>query len=150
MEGKPAAGATPEEAAAKTQRSIKRMRIAIWILAGIALVLGIYIYVSQLPPPFGKYDAFAKCISHTSTTFYGAWWCPHCHEQKNEFGDAAQYLPYVECANPDESETQQCKDDGVVEYPTWVYPDGSTSTGVASLELLSEKTSCALPTSTSS
>lgn len=123
------------------------MRIVIWILSAVAITLGIYIYIQQMPPPNGKYDAFAKCIANTSTTFYGAWWCPHCHDQKNEFGDAAKYLPYVECANPDESENAVCKAAGIASYPTWFFPDGSTSTGVASLDALSQKTGCPLPTS---
>ena len=29
---------------------------------------------------------------------YGLYWCPHCIEQKEMFGDAFHYVPYVECA----------------------------------------------------
>ncbi len=125
------------------------MRITIWILVVIALALGIFIYIRNAPPPYGMYDAFAKCISHTSTTFYGAFWCPHCHDQKNEFGDAAKYLPYVECSLPDASgETKICIDNNVTEYPTWQFPDGSRLIGMQTLQTLSEKTGCPLPTGT--
>ncbi len=134
---------------AATQRQIKRMRVAIYILAAVAAALAIYLYVEQLPPPAHKYDAFAKCIANTSTTFYGAFWCPHCAEQKNKFGTGAQYLPYVECSTPDGSaQNETCKAKGIAEYPTWYFPDGSTSTGVTSLNIISQKTGCALPTST--
>jgi hypothetical protein len=131
------------------EKSIKRMRIATWVLVAIAVAVGLFLYIKTIPPPKGEYDAFAKCIANTSTTFYGAFWCPHCHDQKNEFGDSAQYLPYVECSLPDGSgQTQVCIDKGIQSYPTWYFPDGSTTTGVQTLETLSEKTGCALPTST--
>jgi len=131
------------------EKSVKRMRVAIWILVAVAVIIGAYLYIKTIPPPNGKYDAFAKCIANTSTTFYGAFWCPHCHDQKNEFGDSARYLPYVECSLPDASgQTQVCIDKGIQSYPTWYFPNGSSSTGVQTLQTLADKTGCALPTST--
>jgi len=125
-----------------------RTQIAFWILIGVAAVLAVTIYFLTLPPPFGKYDALAKCIANTSTTFYGAFWCPHCQDQKRAFGDAAQYLPYVECSTPDaQHETPVCVAAGVHAYPTWQFPDGSRASGDQSMQTLSEKTGCALPTS---
>lgn len=131
------------------ETSIKRLRITIWLLVAVAVALGGYLYAKTIPPPNGKYDAFAKCIANTSTTFYGAFWCPHCHDQKNEFGNSAQYLPYVECSLPDGSgQTQVCIDNNIDEYPTWQFPDGSRAKGIQTLDTLSQKTGCALPTST--
>lgn len=131
------------------EKSIRKMRIAIWILVGIAVIVGLFLYVRTIPPPNGKYDSFAKCIANTSTTFYGAFWCPHCHDQKNEFGNSAAYLPYVECSLPDASgQTRVCIDKGIQNYPTWYFPDSSSSTGVQTPETLAAKTGCALPTST--
>src|ERR1700677_3533911 len=104
-----------EEPTAVTQaraRSMRRMQIATVTIFAFAAALAIYTYIQNMPPPNGKYDAFAQCIANTSTTFYGAWWCPHCQAQKTEFGDAAKYLPYVECANTDTSEKQSCIDIG--------------------------------------
>ncbi len=130
-------------------KKARRVKVAMWICIVIAALLAIFIYIETIPPPAGKYDAFAKCIANTSTTFYGAFWCPHCHDQKAEFGTGAQYLPYVECSLPDESgQTPACIAKGIQEYPTWHFPDGSSSTGVMSLQALSEKTGCPLPTST--
>ena len=43
---------------------------------------------------------------------YGAYWCPHCHDQKELFGkEAAAIYPYVECA-PDgvNSKTAVCQE----------------------------------------
>jgi hypothetical protein len=133
-----------------SEKSIRNLRIAIWILVAIAFALGIFIFIKNAPPPNGKYDAFAKCIAHTSTTFFGAFWCPHCHDQKNEFGDAAKYLPYVECSPPDAiGENQICTQNKISEYPTWQFPDGSRASGMQTLQTLSEKTGCPLPTGTS-
>src|ERR1700685_2890359 len=56
--------------------------IAIYILLGVSAALSIFIYIENMPPPAHLYDALAKCIAETSTTFYGAFWCPHCAEQK--------------------------------------------------------------------
>jgi hypothetical protein len=122
-------------------------KIVLYSALAICLILGVYLYVQTAPPPNGMYDAFAKCIADMSTTFYGAWWCPHCQAQKTEFGDAAKYLPYVECANSDTSEKQSCVDLGITSFPTWYFPDGTSSTGENSLANISEHTGCSLPQS---
>lgn len=91
-------------------------------------------------------DAFATCIDNSGATFYGAFWCPHCADQKEEFGDSKDLLPYVECdpggknANP-----EACAAAGVEQYPTWIFADGTKVTGVQSFQELSEATSCPLP-----
>ena len=140
-----------EETQATHRKAIRRTKIAVWIILAVCIGLLITIYIFNMPPPAHKYDAFARCIANTSTTFYGAFWCPHCHDQKNMFGTGAQYLPYFECSEPDGSrELQTCIDRGVEHYPTWVFPDGSRLVGVVPLSTLSEKTGCPLPTSTPS
>ena len=125
---------------------MRRVKIATYIILAIAAILAVYIYIQSIPPPPGMYDAFAKCIAQTGTKFYGAFWCPHCAAQKQEFGDSEQYLPYVECSLPDESgQTQVCIDHNIQSYPTWVFPDGSRLTGTTPLSQLAQKTGCALP-----
>ena len=68
--------------------------------------------------------ALAKELTAKGMVMYGAYWCPHCNEQKELFGDAVKYIDYVECdakganANPDE-----CVAKGVSGYPTWIYQD---------------------------
>lgn len=128
------------------ERSMRRTKIATYSILAIAAVLAVYIYIQSIPPPPGMYDAFAKCIAQTGTKFYGAFWCPHCAAQKQEFGTSEQYLPYVECSLPDESgQTQVCIDNKIQSYPTWVFPDGSRLTGTTPLDQLAQKTGCALP-----
>ncbi len=127
------------------KKATKRLRIALWSLAAVAVALALFIRSKNLPPPNGTYDALAQCIAASGAKFYGAFWCPHCEEQKNEFGDAARYLPYVECSAPDASgETQACAERGIGHYPTWIFPDGSRLEGVATAEELAKRTGCAL------
>ncbi|MGA1622597.1 MAG: vitamin K epoxide reductase family protein [Synechocystis sp.] len=52
---------------------------------------------------------------------YGAFWCPHCYEQKQLLGkEAFEKVTYIECdpagKNP---QTQACVDAGIKSFPTW-------------------------------
>jgi hypothetical protein len=62
------------------------------------------------------------------------------------FGYAFHYVAYVECSPKDlRTETEECKQAGIKNFPTWQYPDGSRTEGNQPLSALSEKTGCALP-----
>ena len=90
---------------------------------------------------------FAQCLEEEGATFYGTFWCPFCGEQKDMFGRrAARELPYVECSTANQGTRQVCIDEGIEAYPTWEFADGTRTTGVLSLEQLSEATGCMLPT----
>ncbi|MFM2381700.1 MAG: hypothetical protein RLZZ76_467 [Candidatus Parcubacteria bacterium] len=114
---------------------------------GIALIVGAKFMESKANAvPAGKYTEFAQCLSDKGAKFYGAFWCPHCAEQKALFGDAVPNLPYVECSTPDkQNQTQVCIDAGIKSYPTWKFADASTLPGLVSLEKLAEVTTCTLP-----
>lgn len=122
----------------------------IYYILGILAVAGI-VWLIITPGKPGKYDDFAKCIKDKGVQFYGAFWCPHCRDQKALFGKSAKYLPYIECSTPDgQGQTQVCKDHGITSYPTWFFATNSSSTPerisrVIELNELAEKTSCALP-----
>jgi hypothetical protein len=95
-----------------------------------------------------KYDAFAQCLSDRGVKFYGAWWCPHCTEQKEEFGASIDQVPYIECGvkGDTRAKTQVCKDAGITHYPTWQFPPmGERVERVFSLEELRDRTGCSLP-----
>ena len=119
------------------------------------LVLGVIATVllrhgGNVPEGPGKYDEFASCLGEKGAVFYGAFWCPHCQATKKLFGSSAKLLPYVECSTADGAgQLQICKDKNVTGYPTWEFADGSRLNGELTLEQLAEKTSCALPASTS-
>ena len=95
-----------------------------------------------------KLDEFARCITDKKAVMYGAFYCEHCKEQKDLFGDSAQYLPYVECVEKGtRKETDQCKALGIRRTPTWIFEQsGERLEGkVLSLQELSQKTGCKLP-----
>lgn len=79
----------------------------------------------------------AKCLGQKNATMYGAYWCSHCKNQKALFGEAVQYINYVECTNS----TQLCINAGVQGYPTWII-DGKTSVGEQTLEELANAAGC--------
>ena len=94
-----------------------------------------------------KYDAFARCLTDKGVKMYGAYWCPHCAEQKELFDAAFKYAPYVECGvQGNTSKMQQvCTDAGIKHYPTWQFPPvGERVEGKMPLEDLSLKSGCPL------
>jgi hypothetical protein len=93
-----------------------------------------------------KYDGFAKCLATKQAKMYGLYWCPHCIEQKEEFGAAFRYVNYQECAIKGSSEmAAACKIAGVKLFPSWQFGQDTPKEGVLSLEALSDKTGCSLP-----
>ncbi len=85
--------------------------------------------------------AFAKFLSTSSFTFFGADWCPHCKEQKALFQDGAKYLPFVEVTNGDRSLNQLGQTEEITAYPTWDFGNGKENrvTGVLTLAQLEAK-----------
>ncbi|HLP86455.1 MAG TPA: hypothetical protein VK153_01095 [Candidatus Paceibacterota bacterium] len=120
-------------------------KFIIFIVLIVVIIGGIGAYITLKPQAPGKLDGFAQCIKNSGAEFYGAFWCPHCQEQKKEFGSSEKYLPYIECSNPDNTQNQICIDKGIESYPTWIFSDGSKLTGKLSFETLAEKTQCVLP-----
>jgi hypothetical protein len=116
------------------------------VLIGILFsVLAIAAFLLLTSGP-GKYDDFAKCLSDKEVKMYGAFWCPHCKEQKAMFGSSWKYVKYVECSTPDgKGRLQVCIDANVDGYPTWEFKDGSRESGSVAFAELSAKTGCPLP-----
>jgi hypothetical protein len=95
-----------------------------------------------------KHDAFARCLKNRGVRMYGAYWCPHCQEQKEKFGASFEYAPYTECGIQGNLHgiAQVCKDEGIKHYPTWQFPPtGERVERIWSLEELSDRTGCPLP-----
>ena len=119
--------------------SIKLKLVIIIFVAATVLVIAFAIRSSD--PADSNYVDFAKCLAEKQVTMYGAVWCPACQKQKNEFGSAFKYVPYVEC--PDDP--QKCIAQGIEAYPTWEFPSGEKLVVVQTFETLSVKSGCALP-----
>eukprot|EP00891_Asterochloris_glomerata_P000774 jgi/Astpho2/774/Aster-00633 len=69
--------------------------------------------------------SLAQQLKQSGAKMYGAFWCSHCLEQKEEFGQQAMKdFPYVECY-PDgfgkgKDINPQCRDAKVEAFPSWV------------------------------
>ena len=85
-------------------------------------------------------DGFAQCLTDKGFKMYGAYWCPHCQNEKAKFGESFQYIDYVECTK----EPKQCTDAQVKGYPTWTGPDNLRLEGEQGVERLSEISGCTL------
>jgi thiol-disulfide isomerase/thioredoxin len=111
----------------------------------IAIIMLVAWAAMQQSTP-SKLDGFAQCLKDKGAVFYGAFWCPHCQDQKKLFGTAKRLLPYVECSTPNGNGQQQiCVDKKIEGYPLWEFADGTRESGLMSLEKLAEKTNCLLP-----
>ena len=92
------------------------------------------------------YGTFAKCLTEKDVKFYGAFWCPHCQNQKAMLGDSMQYVDYIECSLPDKSgQTPICEGAGIEAYPTWEFADGKRMEGELTFLQLSQLSGCRLP-----
>jgi glutaredoxin len=93
-----------------------------------------------------RLDGFAKCLAAKQVKMYGAYWCPHCAEQKEMFESSFQYVPYVECGIPgSREEAPACKEAGIKHFPTWQFGDAERREGTQPLPALGTKTGCSLP-----
>ncbi|HLC51940.1 MAG TPA: hypothetical protein VJI98_01710 [Candidatus Nanoarchaeia archaeon] len=89
---------------------------------------------------------FATCLSDNDAIMFGAYWCPHCQEQKRQFGGAWENINYIECSLPNgQGQTEVCNLAKIESYPTWEFKDGSRLVGVQSFGQLAAKTDCKLP-----
>ena len=124
-------------------KKIKRVSLVLAILVLIVILVGWWGYQQGRP---GKLDDFTRCLDEKGAIFYGAFWCPHCQDQKKAFGRSERLLPYVECSLPSgQGQTATCQEAGIESYPTWEFADGRRESGNLSLEFLAEKTGCQLP-----
>ena len=128
------------------KRREQTIGIVVVVIVLVAIGAALVYWQSYMKTP-GELDTFAQCISDKGAKFYGAYWCPHCQAQKSLFGKSKDKLPYVECADSAKAQSDACAAAGIQGYPTWIFADNSSTTGEQTLEFLSQKTGCALPSS---
>ena len=129
-----------ENAASRKWRRVAICAVLVVAAFGLAYYLGNRVQ--------HKHDGFARCLTERGVKMYGAWWCPHCVEQKEKFGASFEYVPYVECGIKGDThgQSQICKDENVKHYPTWQFPPtGERVERTFTLQELSDRTGCALP-----
>lgn len=124
------------------------MKKSNWAFIPLALVVAILIAScgnSAQSQQNSELDVFAKCLTSSGAKMYGAYWCPHCQNQKTMFGASWQHIDYVECSLPNRAgQTQECSDAGVRAYPTWEFKGGEREEGGMTFAQLGEKTGCRL------
>jgi hypothetical protein len=132
-----------QERTPKAQAPVDARKTFTWagiIAAAIVAYAGWWYYSNH------RYDDFAKCLTSKNVKMYGAYWCPHCAEQKERFGGSFRYVSYVECAiHGSREEAPVCKAAGVSHFPSWQFGSGPLVENVFSLQELSDKTGCTLP-----
>ena len=117
-------------------------KIAILVLVA-AVAIGLYALTRHRQS--NRLNVFAQCLGDKGAKMYGAYWCPHCADQKEILGKSYRFV-YVECGVPgSHAESEQCKALGVKVFPTWRFPDGKLTPGVFQVQELSDRTGCGLP-----
>lgn len=95
------------------------------------------------PKEPGKYADVAQCLTEKGVIMYGAYWCPHCQEQKQDFGDDVQFITYQECDDSGEDgDHKACLDAGVTSYPTWHFPGQGNLVGKSPIFVLAKLANC--------
>lgn len=65
-------------------------------------------------------QSLAQHLQQTGAKMYGAYWCPHCADQKALFKSAVTVVPYVECDPKGEKpQPDLCQAKQIEGYPTW-------------------------------
>ena len=77
---------------------------------------------------------FAKFLTENNIKMYSAYWCPHCHDQKQLFGKkAAKELTIIECAQDGkDNQHKLCKEKEIEGFPSWEI-NGEIYSGVKNL-----------------
>ncbi len=83
--------------------------------------------------------ALAQHLTAIGAKKFGAFWCPHCYDQKQVFGkEAFAQINYIECdPNGKNPQPQVCQDVGIKGFPSWEIK-GKLYSGTQSLEKLAE------------
>lgn len=110
----------------------------------LALVLALHLHHAGAWGPGAPEDpelrALAIHLSQTDAKFYGAFWCPHCEQQKRVFGTSADRLPYIECSPGGRygPVAEACGRVGIRVYPTWII-NGRRYEGVLTVRQLAAR-----------
>lgn len=95
------------------------------------------------PAEPSKYAEVAKCLTDKGVIMYGAYWCPHCSNQKKIFGSDFQFIKYQEC-DPQGvgGDKAACLEAGVTQYPTWKFPGQGNVIGEQQVRDLAKLANC--------
>ena len=115
------------------------------VLIGTLIIAMLFLSGCSSGPAGEVKERFAQCLTEKGVTMFGAYWCPHCQQQKKMFGDAWEKINYVECSLPGgQAQTEACIQAGIESYPTWEFAPGDRTVGELTFEQLSAKTGCTI------
>jgi len=114
------------------------------VAGGLVVLLALHLYYAGVwGRPEGPEDpgvrALAEHLARSGAKFYGAYWCSHCQEQKEMFGESAHRLPYIECSPQGRAGPRafECQVEDIRSYPTWIIHNRRYE-GVLSLKQLAD------------
>lgn len=128
----------------------KRWLITGMVIFGFLALVSLVITFQNRPTELTETElfGFADCVKTSGAKMYGAYWCPHCQDNKDLFGPAWESMVdmvYVECDEGGENpQTELCQEVGIEGFPTWIYPGGTAIPGVNDLKTISDFTGCEL------
>ncbi len=141
-------------ASAETERAstMETTEVKLAVPAEKALPAG-EITTAQAVPDWIKEDSgadrggprapLAKCLTSKGVRMYGAYWCPHCADQKDMFGADFRFIEYLECDPQGENnQAARCEQDKVTSYPTWYFPESGYDPGTKPLEKIARLGGC--------
>ena len=129
-------------------QNLPKFSWASWLLwtgtGAVAVVIALHLHYAGVwgktaAPEEPKVRALAEHLAKGNAKFYGAYWCPHCEDQKLMFGASANRLPYIECS-PQGTRgplAKICSDARIERFPTWII-GGNRHEGVLTLEELAK------------
>jgi len=96
------------------------------------------------PEQLTQLTGLANCLTEKGVRFFGTAECPWCTRQKELFGPAAEFLPYIECTPgiATEQEIAMCEEANVRSVPDWRFPNQEPVTGMLSIERIVELSGC--------
>jgi len=115
----------------------------------VLIAIGIFIPLKMTGSATqSQYDDFAICLAESGAKMYGAYWCPHCNNQKETFKGSFKLFDsmggYVECDSKGKNaQPEKCQEKEIKGYPTWII-DEKTYQGAQSLYRLSALSGCSL------
>lgn len=110
----------------------------IWIVVLIVVVGAVYYSIarpkSDLNPK--EKESLAKCLTEKEIYLFGAFNCPNCGVQKEMFGEAVEFIVYINCdLEPDKCDINENT------YPYWKMDDNILR-GPVPLKFLKDRTGC--------
>jgi len=117
------------------QHSIFTLHRWLLVIGIIHILLLVYFnYPTDPPLPQEKVADFAKCLTNDGIIMYGSPRCSHCVRQKKLFGEAFEFIKFINC------DEFPCSEKNVSGYPTWIKYQGESeierTVGVSSVEQL--------------